>query len=379
MPASNNDYYELLGVERNASQDEIKKAWRKLALKYHPDRNKDSKEESEIKFKAAAEAYEVLSDPEKRRMYDAYGPEGLRGHGVRTHDFTHMNLNDIFDMFGLGDMFGFSAGGSREHGRDLQIEISITLNEVASGVEREIEFNREEICTNCKGTGGDPSEPTTTCTTCGGYGQVEQSSGFGFFMSRVVTECPRCNGKGILVTKPCTECRGSGRTHQKKHLSVNIPAGIHDGQVLRLRGEGEPGSRGRRGDLNCIIRVEPHQFLARQGNNLIMDIPISFTQAALGDTLEIPTLNGRTKINIKRGTQPADFIRLKGEGLPELRTHRKGELIIRLVIEIPKKLTHRQEELLKEFAETEGRTADAMPVTSSFWDKLKHYFSSQGT
>ncbi len=374
--ATEEDYYELLGVSRNASQEEIKKAWREAALKYHPDRNKD-KEQAEQMFKKVAEAYEVLSDPEKRRMYDAYGKDALKGHNVRMHDFSHMDFREIFDMFGLGDLFGFSSSSSRDYGADLQIDIEITLEDVLTGTKKEIEFTREEICSVCRGTGGDPSEPHRNCPTCGGYGQVEQSRGFGFFVSRVVTQCPRCRGRGILISKQCSKCNGRGRVNQKKHLTVNIPAGVHDGQVLRLRGEGEPGANGHRGDLHCVIRIKQHPFLVRQGNNLIMELPISFTQAALGDKVEIPTLNDRQMITIPRGSQPGDIVRLKGMGLPDLRTHHRGDLIIRLLVEIPKKLSSKQQELLKQFAETENRTHEVMPTMSSFWDKIKQYFSNQ--
>jgi molecular chaperone DnaJ len=381
VTAGKRDYYEVLGLSRTATPDQIKKAWREAALKHHPDRNKDNKKDAEVRFKEAAEAYEILSDPEKRRMYDAYGPEGLRGRGVATHDFRHMDLREIFDLFGLGDMFGM--GGFQngdDYGQDLQAEIQITLEEVKTGVEKELSFSREELCERCDGSGAEPGTPKSQCKTCGGYGQVEQTSGIGFFVSRVITACPKCHGRGIHITTPCKECRGSGRTMQKKRVPVSVPAGIHDGQALRLRGEGEPGQRGHRGDLHCIVRIRPHPFFFRQGNDLIMDLPISFTQATLGDRLDIPTLgNQQVPLEITRGAQPGDLVRLKGMGLPELRSRRIGDLIVRLIVEIPRKMSAEQERLLREFAQTEHRNKEYMPNASGFWDKIRQYFSGQGT
>ncbi|NLX05215.1 MAG: molecular chaperone DnaJ [Phycisphaerae bacterium] len=376
MPvASKRDYYEVLGVSREASQEEIKKAWRQAALKYHPDRNKDA--DAEVKFKEAAEAYEVLSDAQKRRTYDAYGHEGLRGAGVNVHDFRSMDLRDIFDMFGLGDLFGMGGGGRRSgYGSDLQTEIHVNLGEVAAGIDKEIEFQREEFCPRCGGNGAEPGTEVKTCPTCGGYGRVEQATGFGFFVSRVVSECPRCHGRGKLVTANCKECRGTGRTLQSRKLTVSVPAGIQDGQVLRLRGEGEPGSSGHRGDLHCVVRVDPHPLFVRQGSELILDLPISFTQAALGDRVDIPTLFEPVTVEIDAGSQPDQLIRLRGHGLPSLRSKRKGDLIVRLVIEVPRHLTKRQEELLREFAGTEQRK-NAMPKSESFWEKIKSYLGTK--
>lgn len=383
MPVSANkkDYYDVLGVAKDATPDQIKKAWREAAMKHHPDRNKENKKEAETRFKEAAEAYEVLSDPERRRMYDTYGHEGLRGRGAAPHDFRHMDLREIFDMFGLGDMFGMGGfQNADDYGQDLQTEIQITLEEVQTGTEKEISFNREETCPRCKGESAEPGTPRHPCKTCGGYGQVEQTTGFGFFVSRVVTACPKCNGRGVQIATPCKECRGHGRTVQKRNVTVTIPAGIHDGQVLRMRGEGEPGRRGSRGDLHCLVRVLPHPFLARQGNDLIMDLPIGVTQAALGDQVKVPTLTKKEiTVDIPRGTQPGDLVRMRGMGLPDLRSRRAGDLIFRLLVEIPKKLSAEQERLLQEFAKTENRSKESMPHTNGFWEKIKQYFSGQGT
>jgi molecular chaperone DnaJ len=383
MPVSSKrDYYEVLGVSKDATPEQIKKAWREAALKHHPDRNKENKKAAEEKFKEAAEAYEILSDDQKRQMYDQYGHEGMRNHGgAGMHDFNHMDLREIFDMFGLGDMFGGRGGGfgqQEDYGQDLQTEIEVTLEEVATGVEKEIIFSREEICERCHGSGAEPGTKTDKCTTCGGYGQVEQTSGFGFFVSRVVTACPKCRGMGKIISTPCKECKSSGRVTKKRHLTVSIPDGMHDGQVLRVRGEGEPGDKGRRGDLHVLVRVKPHPFLMRHGNDLVMDLPISFTQAALGCTIEVPTLSKKNvSVEIPNGTQSGDLIRLKNMGLPDLRSKRHGELIIRAMVEIPKKLSDHQRKLLEQFAETEKRNQDAMPSSYSFWDKIKQYFSVQ--
>ncbi len=370
------DYYEILGVSRDASPDDIKRAWRQAALKYHPDRNPDNKEEAERKFKEAAEAYEVLSDPEKRKLYDLYGHEGLRTGGAQVHDFTHMDLREIFDLFGLGDLFGFGTRDFGEHyGHDLQTEIELTLEEVATGAKKTLVFMREEICTRCKGTGADPSAPKRTCPTCGGYGEVAQTSGFGFFVSRIVTKCPNCNGKGYLITKPCKECNKTGRIRVRKELVVDIPAGIYDGQVLRLRGEGEPGRSGRRGDLHCIIRVKPHPIFMRQGNDLILDLPVSFVQAILGDEVEIPTLTEKVKIQIPKGSQPGDIIKVKGKGLPQLNSRRRGDLIVRINVELPKHISAEQENLLRQFEEKTEKREQVLPKLTDFWNKIKQYFS----
>lgn len=367
---SKRDYYEVLGVSPDASADEIKRAWRQAALKYHPDRNENT--DAEAKFKEAAEAYEVISDPEKRQRYDQFGHEGLKGGGVNIHDFGAMDFRDIFDMFGLGDLFGM--GRRRTQGADLQAEVEITLEEVASGVDHELEFRRNDDCSSCRGSGAEPGTEVKTCPTCGGYGQVEQTSGLGFFVSRVVIACPACRGKGKSIVTPCRECRGAGRTLQTRKLTVSVPAGIQDGQILRLRGEGEPGGGDERGDLLCIMRIKKHPFFIRQGGDLILDLLIDFTQAALGATVEIPTISKATTLDIPRGSQPGDLLRLRGYGLPGIRSRQKGDLIVRLQIEIPKKLNAKQEDLLRQLAETVS-TSSAWPKTKSFWTKIKKYIT----
>ncbi|MFO0974616.1 MAG: molecular chaperone DnaJ [Phycisphaerae bacterium] len=374
MPvASEQDYYDVLGVSREASAEEIKRAYRQAAMKYHPDRNR-ADPDAEGKFKAAAAAYEVLSDPQKRARYDRYGVEGLSGAGV--HDIAHMRVDDIFSIF--GDLFGDALGGGagrRDRGTDLHIEIGLKLAEVAGDVERQIEFNRADLCQACGGSGAAPGSKLKTCTTCGGYGQVERSSGIGFFMTRMVTACPDCNGAGKRVVKPCADCNGRGRVQVRRAVTVRIPAGVHDGQVVRLRGEGEPSASGRaRGDLLCEVHVAPHPYLERHGDDLLFELPISFTQAALGSLVEVPTLSGKAEVTIRAGSQDGDVVRLSGQGVPNMRSRRRGDLHVRLSVEIPRRLTDRQRQLLEQFAETED--TQALPRSKGFFEKLKEYLSS---
>lgn len=369
--ATKRDYYEVLGVSRDAGPAEIKKAYRQAALRHHPDRNRDDPE-AERKFKEASEAYEVLSDPLRRQRYDRYGHEGLTGAGM--HDFSHMGVEDIFSMF--DDILGGGLfGGPRQRGRgvDLQTQVELTLAEVATGATRTIEFERVDFCDECAGSGAAPGSERRTCPTCGGYGQVEQSSGFGFLTGRVITACPACHGKGSLVVTPCRQCRGSGRRRKERVVTVKIPAGIEDGQAIRIAGEGEPGRDGTvRGDLHAYVRIAPHPFLERQGRDLLCRMPISFTQAALGARVEVPTMTGKAELSIPRGTQHGQVFRLRGLGLPGLRSSRQGDLLVQVLIEIPKKLSKHQEQLLREFAASEDESV--LPVSKSFFEKLKDYF-----
>lgn len=371
------DYYQVLGVERNASNDDIRRAYRRLAMKYHPDRNRGDKE-AETKFKQAAEAYEVLSDPQRRQRYDRYGHEGLRGIG--GHDFSRMDVGDIFSMFEdiFGD-FGFGGGrrgrgGSRAHrGYDLQTEVTLELEEVLRGAEKEIEFTRQDNCDTCAGTGAKPGSRPETCRTCGGQGQVAQS-GFGG-MFRMVTTCPSCGGAGQVLRDRCPTCGGQGRRPRHRVLTVKIPPGIHEGQAVRVPGEGEPGSHGGpRGDLHVAVRIAEHKLFARDRDDLILQMPLSFTQAALGAQVQVPTLDGPHTLTIKPGSQHGQTIRIPERGLPNLRTGQRGDLIVVLEIEIPKKLSKKQEQLLREFADTEDRTV--LPASTGFWDKIKQYLTS---
>jgi molecular chaperone DnaJ len=352
------DYYELLGVARNATEDEIKKSYRKLALKHHPDRNPDNPE-AEEKFKQAAEAYEVLHDVEKRGLYDRYGHEGLRNAGFQGFQ----GFDDIFSNFGsiFEDFFGF--GGGRQRGRsrsrsgaDLRYDLQITFEEAVFGTEKVLEFEKMETCIQCLGQRTAPGTKPTTCRTCGGIGQVERRQGF--FALR--TTCPNCRGEGSMITEPCSECRGNGTVRSQKKLSAKIPPGVDEGARLRLTGEGEEGvNGGPAGDLYVLLYVQPHEFFQRDGNNVHCEIPISFPQAALGADIEVPSLHGSQTLSIPRGVQSGETLSLPGCGIPDVRGGRKGDQIIHVVVKTPTHLSDRQEELLHELAAFEGEETKA--------------------
>jgi len=376
------DYYEILSLERTADGEEIKRAYRRLAMKYHPDRNPGDAT-AEANFKEAAEAYEVLSDDNKRKIYDQYGREGLKGGGGPAgHDFSRMNTDDIFSMF--SDIFGGSFGGFGGNARggqrgvarglDLEQEVTISLSEVLSGCERTVEFTRMDVCEKCTGSGAKPGSKPEKCKTCGGQGKVQQTGLGGMF--RMVTTCPACGGRGQVVREFCDACRGKGRQPKKRTLVVEIPPGIADGQVVRVRGEGEPpmqqqspSGEGMRGDLHVAVRVEEHELYQREGQHLALEMPISFTQAALGAEVEVKTLDGHHKLSIPRATQHGTMFRISGQGLPDLRSHRRGDLVVIAKIDIPRKLSADQEKLLREFAVTEKHNVN--PETQSFWKKMK--------
>jgi len=370
------DYYEVLGVGKGASGDDIKRSYRRMAMKYHPDKNPGNAE-AEAKFKECAEAYEVLSDSDKRRLYDLRGHEGLRGVGMR--DYSHMRWQDISfeDVFtGFGDIFGIGRRVRRTgptRGYDLETTVELSLEDIASGTEKTIEFTRQDTCGACSGSGSARGKAPGRCPTCGGSGQVQRAGLGGFF--QMVSTCPKCRGAGKIITNPCRKCRGTGLVSAKRTLSVKIPAGVHEGQGIRVTGEGEPGRHGGpRGDLYCYVRVRAHPFLMRDGNDLVSTVPVSFTQAALGATIEVPSLNGTREFKIPPGTQHGSTFRIKGEGLPDLRTRRKGDELVRITIEIPRHLSSEQEELLRTFARTEDRSA--MPESSGFFEKLKKHFGN---
>ncbi len=370
------DYYEVLGVERQTSPDEIKRAYRKGALKYHPDNYKGDKSEGEKKFKELSEAYEVLSDPEKRQRYDRFGHQGLRGAGV--HDYSSMGFGDIFSMF--EDIFGGMGlgGGARaaERGFDLETEVELTLEQVATGVDETLEFERMDYCEVCAGSGAKAGTVPQRCQTCGGYGQVQQQVPGFFGMSVRVTACPRCRGKGSTVSDPCPECNGGGRKRKKRVLGVHVPAGIRDGQVIRVRGEGEPAASGAsRGDLHCYVRVRAHPLLGRQGDDLVCQVPITYAQAALGGEVEVPTLAGPERLPVPPGTQNGAVLTLKKRGLPNPRTLRPGNQYVQVVIEVPRKLTARQRELLEEYGKTEE--AELSDQRKTFFGKLREYFAGK--
>jgi molecular chaperone DnaJ len=355
MGISKRDYYEVLGVPRQSGEDEIKKAYRKLALKFHPDRNPGDKA-AEERFKEAAEAYEVLHDQQKRRLYDAYGHEGLRNTGFSGFS----GFEDIFSSF--GDIFQefFSFGGFGGQGRprtaarpgdDLIYALDLSFEEAVFGTEKEVEIDTYASCKRCGGTGAEPGTRETVCPACHGSGQVVQSQGF----FRISTSCARCQGTGKVLVSPCGDCQGQGRVKEKKNVQVKVPAGVDSGTRLRLRGEGESGYRGGMpGDLYVKINVKPHPSLERDGDNLYCKVSISFLQAILGDSVEVPSLNkDRKTMQIQPGTQPGSVVRFAGEGVPKLRGFGRGDLFVEVEVKIPKNLTPRQEELLHEFMEIE--------------------------
>jgi molecular chaperone DnaJ len=367
------DYYEVLRVSSNAGNDEIKSAYRKLALKYHPDRNPGDKE-AEDKFKEAAEAYEVLRDSEKRQIYDQFGHEGLEGRGFTG--FT--GFDDIFSSF--GDIFeGFFGFGTRRgrrsgarQGKSLRYDLELTLEEAFYGKEKEILFHKLENCQTCNGSGLKPGSEPQICGTCQGRGQVVRSQGF----FQISTTCPACHGQGQIISDPCKECGGGGKVRVEKKISVKIPPGVDTGSQLRLRGEGEPGeSGGPPGDLFVVIHVKDHRLFTREDEDLFCQIPISFVQAALGDSITIPVLGNESyfKLKISGGTQPGDVIRVPEQGMPSLRRqHKRGNLYVKIIVKIPKKLNQSQKELLKAFAETEGSTRSGRRKKGgNLWDKLK--------
>lgn len=339
-------YYEILEVQRTASEEELKKSYRRLAMQYHPDRNPGDGE-AEEKFKEAAEAYEVLSDPQKREIYDRYGHEGLTSSGFRGFS----GFEDIFSSFGsvFEDIFGFRSGRSRtaaRAGSDLRYDLSLSFMEAVTGVSKDIDIEKLERCRECEGSGAAPGTAPEICSRCRGRGQVTQTSGF-FSIS---STCPSCRGQGAVITSPCKACRGSGRERVQKTVNLRIPAGVETGSRLRLRGEGETGDYGGpSGDLYIFIHVEPHEFFERNGDDIYCRIPISFVQATLGASVEVPTLEGTEKLKIPRGTQGGKTFRLKGKGISRLRSHGRGDQIIETVVTIPTSLNRKQEDLLREF------------------------------
>lgn len=368
MASTKKDYYEVLGVRREADDEEIKKAYRKLAFEYHPDRNVGDAE-AEARFKEAAEAYDVLRDADKRRRYDRYGHAGLEGVNV-----PHFNdTQSVFDLF--GDIFGDFFGGNRRRqgprsGRDLEIALEVELVEAARGITRSITIPREELCSDCSGNRSARGTQPTPCRRCNGQGVVVMSQGF----FRVQQSCRSCGGLGSVITDPCPTCQGRGRIVAKRSLEVSVPPGVDTDVRIRLSGEGEAGDLGgRRGDLYCRIRVREHPFFQRDGSHLICQIPVTFSQAALGGEIEVPTLDGTIPYKIKRGIQSSEVLRIQELGMPNLRGGRRGDLLVQVIVETPRQLTKRQEELFRELAEIDKKHVS--PERKSFLDKLRDFFT----
>ena len=364
------DYYEILGVSRSATEDDVKKAYRKLALKYHPDRNPDDRHEAEERFKEISEAYQVLSDPERRSLYDRFGHAAFEqgAPGGAGFDFGG-NFEDI-----IGDLFGdfFGTGRTRggrgrmRRGQDLRYDLEISFEEAAFGCEKTIAVPRLSTCDTCRGRGAKPGTSPRTCPQCRGSGQVRFQQGF----FSIAKTCGHCNGQGTIIANPCPSCEGSGvqrRTHQ---LSIKVPPGVDSGSRLKLRGEGEAGANaGMSGDLYVVLGVREHPLFVREGTDVVCEVPLSFAQAALGAEIEVPTLDGKARAKIPAGTQSGQVFKLKGRGIPDLNGYGRGDEVIRVLVETPRKLSPRQRELLEEFARISGE--EVHPLSKSFLEKVK--------
>jgi molecular chaperone DnaJ len=387
------DFYDILGVQRNATQEEIKKAYRKLALQYHPDRNPGNKQ-AEEKFKEAAEAYEVLSDADKRRRYDQFGHDGMRGTDFRP--FT--NVDDIFSTFGdifgqagfggsvFDEMFGRSSQQRQRRtqqgqpGSDLKVRLKLTLEEIASGVEKKIKIKKALVCDTCRGTGARSSSSRITCPVCGGTGEIRQvsRSAFGQFIN--ISTCSNCGGEGKITKDPCPTCKGEGRVQGEATIKVSIPAGVNEGNYISLRGEGNAGIRGGPpGDVIVLIEVEPHEVFTRNNDDVILDLLISYPEAALGAEIEVPTLTGRAKLKIEPGTQSGRILRMRDKGIPHLNSYGRGDQLVRVNVWVPTKLTPHEREALKQLANFENinpKEGDKSAHSDkSFFERVKKAFS----
>ncbi|PID72461.1 MAG: molecular chaperone DnaJ [Desulfobulbus propionicus] len=370
-------YYDLLGVARDASGDTIKKAYRKLAMKYHPDRNPGD-QEAEAKFKEAAEAYEVLSDAKKRQIYDRYGKDGLRNSGYSGPGNSEDIFSHINDLF--GDIFGFGGGRSRQRdpnapvqGDDLRYDIQISFMDAVHGVNREVDITKKETCFTCDGSGSRPGYRPETCPTCHGRGQVIRSQGF----FQVSTTCPQCQGAGQVIKEPCNDCHGEGLVNKSKKVSLKIPAGVDTGSRMRLTGEGEGGRRGgQSGDLYVIIHVEDHEYFQRDGQLIYLQLPVPMVKAALGCEIDVPTIHGTAKLKIPVGTQAGDRFTLRKEGVPSLRGGSKGDMLVEVQVKTPVKLSKKQKELLREFENLNKETEEEGFFARLFHNKKKKAESS---
>lgn len=378
---SKRDYYEILGVTRQANADELKKAYRKLAMKYHPDRNPDDKT-AEHKFKEAKEAYEILSDPQKRAAYDQFGHAGIEGGigGRPGGGFNGGGFDDIFDIF--GDIFGGRRGGGTrgsnvgQRGADLRYNLELTLEEAVAGKTVQIKVPTYVLCEICHGSGAKVGSAPTNCSTCGGVGQVRMQQGF----FTIQQTCPTCHGQGKIVSEPCSSCYGQGRTKQTKTLSVKIPAGVDTGDRIRLAGEGEAGMNGGpAGDLYVQVHVREHSIFKREDENLYCEIPISFATAALGGELEVPTLEGRVKLKIPAETQTGKLFRIRGKGVTIPRSSARGDLLCRVIVETPVNLSAQQKELLEQFdQDCQNDKRDHSPRVASWFSSVKRFFENFG-
>ncbi len=371
---SKRDYYDILGVSKSANKDEIKKAYRKLALKYHPDRNPGDKA-AEANFKEASEAAEVLLNEEKRQKYDQFGHAGLNGQaGFGSQGFNPQDFGDLGDIFGdiFGDFFGGGGRRRRSHGQpgeDLQMGIEVTFKEAAFGIKKTISLNKNVQCEECHGSGGKEGSKPTACTTCHGHGEIRRQQGF----FTVAQTCPRCHGSGQIVSNPCNKCNGQGKHRKKVDIEVTIPAGIDNGQRLKLTGEGGAGVQGGQdGDLYLEIGIQEDDFFEREGFDVYCTIPITFSQAALGAEIEVPTIDGKVELSVPAGTQSGTKMRVKGKGIQRLGHHTRGDQIVKIHVETPTKLNAEQKKLLKELSNFDKTKSN--PMREGFFEKFKDLF-----
>jgi molecular chaperone DnaJ len=366
------DYYATLGVQPGATGDEVKAAFRRLAQQYHPDVNKEPGAEEH--FKEVNEAYAVLSDPEKRAAYDRYGEQGLEGFGGAP-DFSSFDVADLFNEF-----FGFGGMGSRtrqrnapRRGADLSYSVSLSFEEAIFGLDKEVEFSRDEVCSTCRGSKAEPGTRSTSCSTCGGRGEVRQTRQTLFGAMVQVTTCPTCNGSGEVISTPCHTCRGRGLERKVVKKIITIPGGVDNGTQVRLAGEGQPGANGGpNGNLLLEIQVRPHQFFQRKGDDVLLNLKINVAQATLGAEIDVPTVEGKSKLNVPAGTQPGKVFTLKGKGSPHVRSSGRGDQLIMVNVEVPNHLTPEQRELFEKLAASLG--SEVSPQDKNFWDVLKEVF-----
>ncbi len=378
------DFYEILEVSKTATAEEIKKAYRKKALQYHPDKNPDNKE-AEEKFKEAAEAYEVLSSPEKRQRYDQFGHAGM-GNGASGFSGHDMSMDDIFSMF--GDIFGGAGfggfggfGNSRSRGRrvhrgsDLRVKVTLTLSDVANGVEKKLKVKKYVACTHCNGTGAQNGTDYETCSTCRGSGHVTRVTQTLLGQMQQTTACPTCNGEGQMIRNKCSHCQGEGVVREDEVISVRIPAGVGEGMQLNVSGKGNAGRRGGvNGDLLVVIGEEEHQELVRDGNNLIYNLFVTFPEIVMGTTAEIPTIDSKVKVKIDAGTQPEKVLRLRGKGLPDVNGYGRGDLLVRVHVWIPKKINSEEKKLLEKLQQSENFADSPKPGEKNFFERMKDIF-----